>query len=963
MSEEEVGQVWKFATIFLLGYLIPTSTGNEFFSLNGPTSTSRSVDAGIHRKGSEGVKDNSFQAFFEMELEERLENCIQFYAAGTFGEIGRVTFRPRENAFRLFLQNGLVPFLSMRPAHPKQVELLHVLAMSIAPCTSVEIIPNTTKVLEGKGSVAWKRAKRFFDLPLALSLELNYAHRLALVKLVAENLVISEFDPAEEWPRGDYALVEGAVPHLRAALRSFARSAMNPSDAYLASRALVSIVVQQKEEIACMEEWDLLMKPAVESHSECSCSSHFCATKARGDLLRHFILRYNEARHYADEKFTLKTISALKAPIGTYADWLVSEQKRTPMSPCLMESLLMSGRDLFYFYLYSGKDQDKDEMVVDKASEEDKEYLIKTSAQLLQDQDVRVARAASALLVVACAYCPVERIVVYASLVRQSIEFLFKNDDWTVLDSLEAIIASLSRLSQPFASSLMTRLLSALDSVTRLADKRIICHLTGIVAVSQPVVARWKQKNLSSFLEKAKDDENCFSELSRAVLACRQAYLFASAADTSDFVSGDQACATVGDLWVRYKLAGHALVTGNFGFAADIYKSLSVSTTSEESFLWLSVLLLVAESHSSCLQSPLGQASSSTALGAALCRLELMSASGNRFAFQKAFLRLRVDFLDLCVALRHISREIRLTNSMPKKNTRSALHLRKVIKCFGSLAASYHSAYKRHGLFVCQQSRTVIRTYHFICSWIGNAAQKILLDKASLTSNKMDESLDNQGPHGDCLLPSIMLLRKLDDLVLNKLEPSLEPAIRSATLIEILDAIFRAPPPIPFDLTLTVNCPPPHIEVSPRRDELADGDLEDGDTLVVFPGMPIRVDVSGSLPSDTVRLAKIPFHRVIVWSEVTFKRPLHIDDAGGEGDQKEIEYAEPATTFTPIQSSHDGLLLSGGRFFFCIELPGIIGEGVYSLSMKLGCRDVRGSEWELARDGLVGVDVRVSRSR
>jgi hypothetical protein len=133
------------------------------------------------------------------------------------------------------------------------------------------------------------------------------------------------------------------------------------------------------------------------------------------------------------------------------------------------------------------------------------------------------------------------------------------------------------------------------------------------------------------------------------------------------------------------------------------------------------------------------------------------TATSHRFGFQIGFLQLRIDLLDMCASLRNLSREIRLSGTVPKRTVRTGLHLRNTLRLFYSLVTRYHSLYWRHGLFLCQQSRTALRTCHTVCRWLGDAGRKVFPEALSTKLEKEDSTLL---PRGDQFHPLILLLRQ-----------------------------------------------------------------------------------------------------------------------------------------------------------------------------------------------------------
>ena len=204
-----------------------------------------------------------------------------------------------------------------------------------------------------------------------------------------------------------------------------------------------------------------------------------------------------------------------------------------------------------------------------------------------------------------------------------------------------------------------------------------------------------------------------------------------------------------------------------------------------------------------------------------------------------------------------------------------------------------------------------------------------------------------------------MLLAKLDVLLVKQVEPSLEPALRATAMSEIIDSILQTPFPVPHDMIITRAFGKAKLWMSPEDSTAYGDDLEDGLSIDVFPSTTYWIDVSGRVPSSMMCSESIPFHRVVVYPKVSYVRPLHVEE-GEEGEEEDL----PPSTEVYILPL-DCQLHPQGTFFLPFGFPGISEEGVYSITAKLACRDVRGTEWDVPFEDVksTGVKVRVSRSR
>jgi hypothetical protein len=92
-----------------------------------------------------------------------------------------------------------------------------------------------------------------------------------------------------------------------------------------------------------------------------------------------------------------------------------------------------------------------------------------------------------------------------------------------------------------------------------------------------------------------------------------------------------------------------------------------------------------------------------------------------------------------------------------------------------------------------------------VCRWLGDAGRKAFPEALSTKLEKEDSTLL---PRGDQFHPLILLLRRLNTVVIDPLDCSLEPQLRGAAMAEVLDAVLLAPFPIPrgFTTVMTVPC-------------------------------------------------------------------------------------------------------------------------------------------------------------
>jgi integrator complex subunit 7 len=1048
MTDQEHGQVSRLVSILLLGFLLPHSTGNEFFLLQNLSSQRinnrpHHQSAGSHTSeggfaitsSSEG--DDMGDCIIHMPLEERLQCASLRYSPDEFGELESIVHEHLDVAFCSFLTRALGPFLSGRPAHTQQVDLLHIISMAIHPHPSEQSIRQTAAKLEE--CEAWEATKVLMSSLVSHNFHINYGHRLQLVKLVADFLVLPEIRKNNNAAINDAKLFEGALPHLRASLYAFGMAAMNPYDAHLAQCGLVSVAVQTGVDYVVKEEWGRLLHRLVDDRTDHKCSHHdhtttteekksmtfslmmttdqesfFCPHRARGQLLERFLTKFNQSRHYADEKFLQHSLASLTDAIEWQVDCWTNEppeeseenEENEEMKdaiqtisdpPCLLASLLLAAKPLFYFLLPILNVDDQS----GKESEEShrRDMLVSCGIQLVHHWDSSVAHEASVLLVLAFCYGPGDMVVDY-------IGAIFESTKLALLESLkdrtpkrryqipiESMVATFSQKSLSYADSMLSLLLSPKQRKTwklevGSTDKSLaVSRLIAAIATANPVAAVKHVDKLVEQVQSVETKDDSRVHLMAALLACRRARFFAKDNDTATscivkaLSSGSQSG------WDSYLLARQAMVTGNFAIAKDVYQRMENMPTSETSYLWLSALKHVAEAEASLSINaakgiPFATTQLRSARGTLYSLASFSESSSGHFTFQTELLDLRLDFLDLIATTRQLTREMRLTGIGPKKNTRPSLHLRNAVKFLNVLATKYLTAYRQHGLFICQQSRTSLRTLHAFCRFVASAAKSTFVDSLPETSMGDFQLNAIQAltlPKGDSCHPLTILMKRLDSSVLKDMDGSVDAKIRAAAMLEILDGVLKAPTPFPKDFTLTKSVPYASMRLAgdpdlvDAMDEHADVDEAYDDEIEVSPGTAIAFFASGSLPSKLLARSRLPFNTVLLWHTVSFRGHIHDDDPSPEEKQDEenasaSDVKSNSSVFSllgaldpaPTASS----LSTCGTFFMKVECLPLQEEGLYRVETRLGCRDIRGGEWELPlKESARCISVRVSRSR
>lgn len=878
-----------------------------------------------------------------MELEERLENTSRFFQANEFGQVNVCTDVNRERSFQTFLQKGLASFLRGRAAHPNQTDLLHVIAMAISPQLTADAIENIVAPFEEKQIPAWIQTRRLMGCLCAHSFPLHYAHRFLLVSIVSNQVVMPNTDSPQ--------MLAGAVPHLLAAIHTFAtHTARNVADAHAAHVGLVRIATQTGQEWIVREVFYILLAQTLEDRNRCKCPS-FCPHAARGALLRQCISVFNISRHHANEVFTAQAFMALNASIEEHMEPWMKESKDEPQVACLLSSLLHAAEALFIFF-----EGDSSIAIVG---------LLEMCIQLLHHPDIKVRDSASSLLSVAFAYMPSKDTGKLMPPLLQSIKLAldcqFKDKPATNVDkSLFPVIAVSARSSPAFASNLLTYLLeersrswkSESDKVDDAIANGVTCIVTKI-SCSNPVIAFRQAESIRSLLQR-ETSETAKGQLVASLLATRQAYPFGR----DDVLTAEAIDAYLRESrhhWMNFLLARHALVTGNFAIAKSVYDGLLSRTSGESSFLWISSLSKVAEAESLLLQTGAkGISQASTLIQTAISYLELLNSQEENMVFQIAFLRLRLDFLDVSAATRAIYRETRLSGIVPKDTTRVGLHLVNILKSWAALATRYQSLYRRHGLLMCPQSRTAIRTLQSICRQIASAGFQVL-NEAIANRSKLNVNLS--GPKGDQMHPTIRLIQKVNASVVSSIDKSVEPAVRVTVLMELLEGVHRSPIPFPRSFTMPKKVPKANLRVSldPSQklltlgqDELSiDGLPKIVDSIAIYPGTNLAVVASGSFPS-MFSGSSTNLSQLLLWTRITFLSSLH-DGYAVDADDDDTQRIDPREVGLiqdagPIEIHH---FATSSNFVVPFELPQINYVGLYRVDCRLGCRDTGCGEWEL----------------
>ena len=1098
MTSHEHGVTTKYATIYLLGYLIPTMTGGRDLYVAASEyrhrqqeeeeeerekrtgrKRARTEDGGGGGSSSTLLSGNATDFsggssllllgnVLELELEEILECCTTAYTNGQIGAGGGCCMDEQvSSAFHRLIRHGIGPFLSARAAHPTVTDLIHVMAMAISPTIIMKPIGDDEKKKESTQKLAsspsYQRAVRLMNCPHSHSFQTSYDDRLELVRMLASSFVAPDVEslvsaaqqgedqtddvgndgvdqsaaaaPTSAAAAEDSPMIDGALIHLRLALQSFAMGALSVCDTSAARRAMVNIAITSGHVPFIEDAATNLVDTLADCRDVCRCqlkkprnsspADPGCSYDACGKLLRDLILRHNGSRHYADEVFTRRTLVLVSVAVVSLTDSIVltsadvRKDKNAVAGICQLCSLLGAARSLFFFLLpgkalvdskpdvaenpdicdASGveamdieKDEVCDEAVTGMSQEEEKEArdaLLKSSVVLLNHPDIRIVEAASSLLSLAFAYGGKEDATPHIGGIYTAIKCCLQEEGSSDesgparvpckkrINALQGVVSVLSRHSTDFADMLMSQLVSGDTS-----SREPILYVALSIAQSRPRVVAKYLVDLFRVVKKPSQVE----QLIAVCLSCRLANYFSSEEPILELQQRvGSLMENVKDPWVLFQLCRHAFCTANFGIADEIVSThLLKGATSEKSHLfYVSVMLTARAEHIISEKGALGIAQALPSIESAKSHLRslqsLTSESGctplpsSDFSFQLETVACRIDFLHLCVVLRGLCGEMRLVNTGPPRGTRARLHQRNVIHCFYLLASRYASTYRRYGLFRCQQTRTSLRTLSALCRFMARASAKTFVESTHGAKSRLYEFHEAAGamwPEGDAAHPITRIISKLSESVLSSMDETVEPNIRAAAMMEMLDPVLRCPLPSPRGffsaqklpyVELRVHADPDEVLVA--KDEESSHDHEsvvlDAEVIQIPPGHPTTLYATGHVPDSLRSLASLPFSQISAWYKMSYDGPLvpyedvdgddqqGIEDSADDGLGTNGETAEAAMMEDPFSAP----LRLDGKFSLPIVLNAINREGYYMLRLTLGCRDARCGEFELAAAG------------
>ena len=800
-------------------------------------------------------------------------------------------------------------------------------------------------------------------------------------------------------------LLFGALLHLRASLRNFDGGAPQCSSRELALAAAMSVAAQSRSiRILMKPEWDYFLNRMVDDRTDYQCAGichgscgngndddnnnrpdFFCPHSARGRVLGDFVVRSCRSRRDVDRVFLLHMTVSLTEAIEWQVDcWTdkkqedegeeEEKQEEKLHAPCLLASLLRAANQLYYFQPSSEDDH--------YVESEDDPYstLIHISIQLLRHSDTGIVTESAKLLVHAFSTTKRNAVDSYASLLFETIKVCLHQKKGALLSTLVSVISS---QSPSFASALFSFLSESLQESIKQndsADNDPLYRLLAAISLNCPQTARQNAEVLASLLNDSSLPIRHSQHIFACILSSRLAYFFADKNDKTQERLGKFALEdrlAVDGHWSIYQLARLSLQTGNFSVAHVCFKSLlgKCPLLSEPNYLWLSLLGKIATAESSLSNNgAMGIPEATVALHSAASSLDslgLFSASWKEsHEFQRWFLLLRLDFLDLVTVLRQLTREMRLTGRGPAKNTRSLLHLRNVVRGFKALSCRYQTLKQKHGMFFRdRQSGASLDILQSLSSFMTIATKAVFSESLSSRTGHKDSSKGLPGGFvpKNSRHPVSSLLGRLDELIIRPMTvDSLDPLVRAAAMLEVIDGVLRVPVPIPRDFFVPqpTACSDFRISASPdRMFEISD------EAVVTIDSAPMQSPtfyVTGNIPISFLQQSRVPTWTILLWYRVDYRSPL-VDDEDNNKDDDAGASEEPiagALKMPDLSRSSPAVttLFPDGHFFFAVDCPPLSEEGVYRLEARLGVRDAEGSEWDIPTGVGSNATVLVSRS-
>jgi hypothetical protein len=183
---------------------------------------------------------------------------------------------------------------------------------------------------------------------------------------------------------------------------------------------------------------------------------------------------------------------------------------------------------------------------------------------------------------------------------------------------------------------------------------------------------------------------------------------------------------------------------------------------------------------------------------------------------------------------------------------------------------------------------------------------------------------------GDIAQPLTLLLKQLDSFALEKVNQFVDAKIRAVTFLQIMDGILKTPVPTPRSLACAMTLPCASLRL------FCDPDTHGSESnrLEIYAGTRAVCIASGTIPASLTSRSQIPFNILLLWYTIDSKKN-----------------STKLSTLKRSQKSKGGPIAasmsSSGSFFVKVKSQVLMNEGYYDLKFRLGCRDIRGGEWEL----------------
>ncbi|GAX21082.1 hypothetical protein FisN_1Lh245 [Fistulifera solaris] len=942
LTEEEHNTVFRLASIMLLGYLLPYSTGNDYYLLED-----------FRRDHADPAPLDIEKETIQLPLETRIRKSIRNLPVNEVGDI--LTDPYHDVAFHDFMTRGLVPLLEARPFPREQVDLLHIFAMIIHPCPTALFLPRYYK----RDCSIWRNACQIVECSYGCHFQIQYRHRVQSIQILAKSLTIPPLPVNSIRPVT--ALLRGAIPHLQAALHCFAIGAESIYDAYLAYRVKVNLDIQTQNVEIIRDGWDSLLHHFDENsdhgcgtclnklhHRKCIRNAFdipndedtFCLNSARGQLLSFFILRSCGTYDIVDPELLYKMVEGL----GERIEWQLENWKRCDKpnngndakrtrSPCLLAALLSAARYAFLFRPSRLKDEDDDPCATP----------IECAIQLLSHPNASIAEESAKLLTTAFRQDRDNNIRLYAVSLFQGIYEMLKGDGG---------IAQLTELAGVATEQTPQHGLSLMNFLFEIpeieSDGQLHRRLQVIVAIAMncPLIAFKQVEKLVLLMNSI--PLNSTPLLFPAITASRLAHFLPGKDDKNIHEPATRILSL--DAWSRYKVAQHSIVSGNFLEASQCFSSLLDNCSNENHYLWIDSLEQLSSAEAAlAARASMGIPDAVEKLQRAVDRLHRIRNTKESYHFTIAFLRLRLDFLDLTTVLRQLTREMRLTGSYPSKKTRNHLYMLNTIKSFKIIAQRFKRLCWEGGIrFRHYQSRMALCIHSQMALFLLSLTQMTFADAKSV-KQKLSFLCDNSLRH-----PMAVLMREMASTI----SEETDSIARAEILLQLLDGLLMTPVPIPRDIFL------PKSDYTAELQLLVSSGDREHNIIHAFPTAGFEFQVVGCISPNLLREALDPIAMFSVWFRVSYVAPIDDEDGNKGDDEAEADTTTIATIpdLSKLSPWSGTFCPTSGRFADEIEGMPFADEGVFLLEAQLGCQDIAGKCWKL-QSVPASIRIRVARPR